>query len=538
MLRPDRFGCLPLLSALTLASITSLTPVPSITSIAQALPTTPPIAPSTDLARTDRNATDLERAILDQINQLRQDPARYADWLETQREYYSVEHDSFVLRLPGEAAIGLYEGVAALDEAIATLRNLDHRPPLGLSPALTYGVQDWVAVMGTRGLRGGADHQGNDQGYYTRNYGRRQGDGFGIDAYQRQSAAAIVLAWVVNDGDPLRSIQTALLDPAFQVIGVGCASHRSRDVMCSISVAEEFIADDPTLAAIATEEPSTDDSTNPATTAAATANTPSRDSVPTPHSTDATVAAPRAATFTTPQTSNSPPPVNHAEPLSPADRLTYNLTNPPPTPEDTARAIFDETNRMRSNPAAYAEELVALLDRYDGNNIDLSEIGFLYETQEGVTPVYEAIDVLRHTDPLPTLTYSTGLEQAARDHVDDLGVVGMVGHVGTDRSLPRERAQRYGTIDDLQGENISYQYDPVHTAQWHVLMLLVDDGVPDRGHRETLLKPDYQVSGVACGYHAGYDNICVMTYADGYTENTEDLGTVGNADRSDPSAQR
>jgi uncharacterized protein YkwD len=510
MLRFDRLGWLPSFSALTFASLTTLTPVHLITPIAQALPTTPPIAPSLQIARTDRSTTDLERAILDQLNFLRQDPASYADWLETQRDYYSVERDSFVLRLPGEQAIGLYEGVAALDEAIATLRQLDPRPPLSASPALTYGVQDWVAVMGVRGLRGGADHQGNDQGYYTRKYGRRQGEGFGIDAYQRQSAEAIVMAWVVNDGDPLRSIQTALLDPAFQVIGMGCAPHRSRDLMCSISVAEEFIADDPSLAAIDPDEPNEP-------IADFTAN-PGSEPIATPTQRETTVATTRAATLSTPPTPDTSPPVNPPDQLSPAERLSYNLNHPPATPEATARAIVDETNRMRSNPAAYAEELVALLDRYNGNDIELAEIGYLYETQEGVAPVHEAIEVLRNTDPLPTLDYSTGLELAARDHVEDMGVAGMVGHVGTDRSLPRERAQRYGTIGNLQGENISYQFDPVHTAQWHVLMLLVDDGVPDRGHREALLRPDYRVTGVACGYHSAYHNICVMTYADGYTE--------------------
>lgn len=482
----------------------TLTPLQPITPTVQALPSTPPIAPTRSIARTDRSATDLERAILDQLNQLRQDPAGYADWLETQRDYYHVERGSFVLRLPGEQAIALYEGVTALDEAIATLQQLDRRSPLSLSPALTYGVQDWVAVMGLRGLRGGADHQGNDQGYYTRNYGRRQGEGFGIDAYQRQSAAAIVMAWVVNDGDPLRSIRTALLDPAFQVIGVGCAPHSSRDVICSISVAEEFIADDPELAAIEPVAAPISDPEKPATeTLSASQNPPSNR---------------RSAASTTPPEPDPRQHLNRPNPLPPAERLSYNLNNPPASPEANARAIIDETNRMRSNPAAYAEELVALLDRYNGNQIELAEIGFLYETEEGVTPVYEAIEVLRNTDPLPTLDYAAGLEQAARDHVEDMGVAGMVGHVGTDLSLPRERALRYGTIADLQGENISYQYDPVNTAQWHVLMLLVDDGVPDRGHREALLKPDYRVTGVACGYHAGYHNICVMTYADGYTD--------------------
>lgn len=66
------------------------------------------------------------------------------------------------------------------------------------------------------------------------------------------------------------------------------------------------------------------------------------------------------------------------------------------------------------------------------------------------------------------------------------------------------------------GENISYT--PVHTARWHVIHLLIDDGVTDRGHREALLDPRFERTGVACGYHARYQNMCVMTYAHDYQE--------------------
>jgi len=488
-----RFACLRprlnWLSALSLLALISTQP------ITIAAPTAPEIGSTPRFARTDRSATDLEQAILQQLNFLRQDPAGYADWLATQREYYSVERGSFVVRLPGEQAVGLYEGVAALDEAIVTLSQLDRRPPLERSTALTHGVQDWVAVMGLRGLRGGADHQGNDQGYYTRNYGQRRGEGFGIDAYQRQSAEAIVMAWVVNDGDPSRSIQTALLDPTFQAIGIGCAPHSSRDLMCSISVAEEFIALNETPGETLDETP----------TISQAATTPTRQNPPT--ESDSVIRNP-----------------SEASELPPGQRLSYNLEHPPRSPEANAREIVAETNRMRSNPAAYAEELVALLDRYDGNQIELTEIGLLYETEEGVAAVQEAIEVLRNTDPLPTLNHRLGLERAARDHVDDIGGANLVGHVGSDQSLPRERALRYGTIEDFQGENISYQYDPIDIAQWHVLMLLIDDGVPDRGHREALLNPNYRVTGAACGDHASYQNICVITYADGYTDQSEITG--------------
>lgn len=472
--------------------------------------------PSVPTTIVDIRADDLEAAVLDELNRLRQDPAGYAAWLETQRESYSVERGSFVLRLPGEQAIGLREGVAALDEAIATLSQLEGRAPLTPSAALSAGVQDWAMVMGSRGLRSGTDHQGNDQGFYTRNYGQRRGEGFGIDSYQRQSAEAIVMAWAVGDGDPTRSIRNALLDPAFREIGVGCAAHTSRETICSISVAEEFVASDSSPA------PERDvPLETPLEAPRETANILEDPQEPTLIATGdlrvvrGTNFSPAPASI--PEPASAPASIN-GNGLPPAERLGYNLENPPQSPEDNARAIVAETNRMRANPAAYAEELVALLDRYtEDGKIELPEIGFAYETHEGMAAVYEAIEVLRGTDPLPQLEPAIGLELAALDHVEDIGPLSILGHIGSDDTLPRERALRYGAFDSLHGENISYQYDPLNVAQWHLMMLVIDDGVPDRGHREALLNPSYQVTGVACGYHAGFNNMCVMTYADGYT---------------------
>ncbi|MBW4490944.1 MAG: hypothetical protein KME12_24530 [Trichocoleus desertorum ATA4-8-CV12] len=55
-------------------------------------------------------------------------------------------------------------------------------------------------------------------------------------------------------------------------------------------------------------------------------------------------------------------------------------------------------------------------------------------------------------------------------------------------------------------------------AKWHVIQLLIDDGVKDRGHRKSILKPDYRMTGVACGSHAAYTTMCVMEYATEYKE--------------------
>lgn len=178
-------------------------------------------------------------------------------------------------------------------------------------------------------------------------------------------------------------------------------------------------------------------------------------------------------------------------------------------------AIVEETNRLRSNPQAYAAELAELRQYFKGNLLKLPGYPAL-ETQEGVAAVDEAIRALQATAPRPILTVSPGLSLGARDHVRDLGPKGKAGHYGTDGSDPFERINRYGIWQGSAGENISFS--PIATARWHVMQLAIDDGVKNRGHRKALLNPEYRLMGSACGNHAVYGQMCVMTYSQGYTE--------------------
>lgn len=186
---------------------------------------------------------------------------------------------------------------------------------------------------------------------------------------------------------------------------------------------------------------------------------------------------------------------------------------------DDERVIVAETNRLRTDPRGYAEELANLLPYFDGMMLNLPELPPL-QTYEGAAVVEEAIAVLQETDPLPPLTVSGGMSQAARDHVADLGAIGAEGHYGSDGSTPFERLNRYGTWEhgngSRAGENISYS--PFEIARWHVMQLVIDDGVPNRGHRQALLRPEYQVTGVACGEHIAYGTMCSITYATKYTD--------------------
>ncbi|NET60595.1 MAG: CAP domain-containing protein [Symploca sp. SIO2E6] len=178
------------------------------------------------------------------------------------------------------------------------------------------------------------------------------------------------------------------------------------------------------------------------------------------------------------------------------------------------QGIIAEMNLARTNPNAYADKLVQLKQYFDGNTIRRpGEIGII--TQEGVSAVDEAIDFLRSASPVSPLNPSRGMSLGARDLVSDQGPQGGLGHTGSDGSQPWDRVSRYGEWQMSIGENVSYG---PNTAERVVTQLIIDDGVPNRGHRTNIFKPDFAVTGVACGDHAKFRSMCVITYAGGYDE--------------------
>ena len=55
------------------------------------------------------------------------------------------------------------------------------------------------------------------------------------------------------------------------------------------------------------------------------------------------------------------------------------------------------------------------------------------------------------------------------------------------------------------------------TPRMTVIQLVIDDGVPGRGHRKNLFNPDFKVAGAAIGPHKTYGTMAVVDMADAFT---------------------
>lgn len=178
------------------------------------------------------------------------------------------------------------------------------------------------------------------------------------------------------------------------------------------------------------------------------------------------------------------------------------------------KGVVDEYNLARTNPKQYAAFLAEYKKFYNGRYINIpGEIRVI--TNEGAAAVDEAIRFLETANPCPPLLPSPGMSKAAKDHVNDIGPKSMVGHSGSDGSMPPSRMNRYGIWQKTAGENISFGKK---NAREIVIQLIVDDGVSSRGHRKNIFNCKFRRIGVGFGPHGRYGSMCVQTLAGEYIE--------------------
>ena len=174
-----------------------------------------------------------DRQLVDEVNELRKDPKKYAQKLSKYLSYF----DGKLLNLPGrKAGIQTHEGPKAFNEAINYLSRKNPVEPLQPSKALFRISQDYLKKI----QRKNADVTEEDVDALVDKYGTYYGDFIRAADYGGENVEQSIINLIVSDGDPNRVQRESLLSSSYKLIGGATGTHPLFKFCTAIFTCTEF----------------------------------------------------------------------------------------------------------------------------------------------------------------------------------------------------------------------------------------------------------------------------------------------------------
>jgi uncharacterized protein YkwD len=201
-----------------------------------------------------------EQDVLNEINQVRQNPSEYIPYLEALKPLFKGKKYT----PQGGFSQMTNEGWDAVEDAIRFLRATKPQPALTISRGLCLAAMAHVRDQSSTGATG---HKGANNGFIEERlkpYGTWQG-GVGENlSYGNESGRERVLTWLIDDGVSSRGHRVRLLSPDYKLAGLSCGPHPQYGAMCVITLAQQFIELKNQMAATAETKPATSTQSNTA----------------------------------------------------------------------------------------------------------------------------------------------------------------------------------------------------------------------------------------------------------------------------------
>jgi uncharacterized protein YkwD len=176
------------------------------------------------------------KAILEEINSLRDNPQKYIEYLQEYRKFFKGN----MVYLPNEPAVETIEGISAIDECIAFLKTATKMPPYTLSK----GLSD-AANLQLKDLMSDASivHIGKDGSNLSQRLAKFGfvGNSFAENiSFFAKTPRDIVLNMLIDDGIKTRSHRKNLFSSTFKIIGLGFGIDKNGKVFCVAEFADSF----------------------------------------------------------------------------------------------------------------------------------------------------------------------------------------------------------------------------------------------------------------------------------------------------------
>ena len=200
-------------------------------------------SPNTATASVKNSAVDavtmsLEDQVLQEINNLRSNPALYVQLLEERRKHYAGNE----LRLPNETAVVTSEGVAAVDDAIQFLKQIKPSAKLADANGLKRAAQSHLHDMIKSGKRGHFGSDGSSPEQRIEAYGNWGGEVKELISYYATTPRRMVINWLIDDGVKTRGHRQALVNNSFTSIGINSGTSDKYGKLCVLVMTQTFAA--------------------------------------------------------------------------------------------------------------------------------------------------------------------------------------------------------------------------------------------------------------------------------------------------------
>lgn len=185
--------------------------------------------------------------------------------------------------------------------------------------------------------------------------------------------------------------------------------------------------------------------------------------------------------------------------------------------------LVNEINEFRTNPKEYAKKINKYVSYFKGKILKIPGSNAGIRTEEGAAAYTEAVDFLSKQEGVEPLEPSKGLGRIADDFLKEVQKVdpSELGDIDIDEII-----ERYGAFSG----NLSRAMDfGGETPELVLINLVVSDGDPSRGQRESLLSTDLKKVGVATGKHDSYRYCTVIVSCTKFTNKVDsnDSGFIG-----------
>ena len=160
--------------------------------------------------------------------------------------------------------------------------------------------------------------------------------------------------------------------------------------------------------------------------------------------------------------------------------------------------LVNKINEFRTNPKGYAKKINEYVSYFKGKTLRIPGSNAGIRTEEGAAAYIEAVDFLSQQEGVDPLEPSKGLGRICADFMAEAQKVDpdQIGNIDLEEIIAK-----YGSFSGSLNRAMDFGGEDPEQV---LINLIVCDGDPNRGNRESLLSKDLHKIGIANAKHDTY----------------------------------